>query len=283
MAKSLPPLTWFRTFEAAARSLSFTAAAEEIGMTQSAVSQQVKALETRLGVALFTRHARGLSITDEGRKLLPQVGAALETLAAATRHFETGGSENLLTVATSVSVAQWIIAPHLPSFRARHPEIRLRFLSAIWPDDFTTSRADVEVRFGSERQVGHKAVALTPNGLFALKSPKLAGPLTHHPLIEAVGTSAGWAAWQQRYGGDKQPALYVDSFGAALHLAAQGNGVALVSEILCGHALKSGLIEPAHPGSVEGKEGYFLATNDGHPQSHLFRDWLLEIVSNKGE
>ena len=83
MAKSLPPLPWFRSFEAAARSLSFTAAAQEIGLTQSAVSQQVKALETRLGVPLFVRRPRGLSLTDEGRKLLPQVAQALAGLAAA--------------------------------------------------------------------------------------------------------------------------------------------------------------------------------------------------------
>jgi len=105
MAKSLPPLTWFRAFEAAARNLSFTAAADEIGMTQSAVSQHVKALESRLGVALFIRKARGLALTDDGRKLIPQVASALGTLTAASRIFETGTTQNLLTVATSVSVA----------------------------------------------------------------------------------------------------------------------------------------------------------------------------------
>ena len=85
MRKPLPPLNWFRAFEASARTLSFTAAAEEISMTQSAVSQQIRALETRLQVSLFARHARGITLTDEGRKLLPQVEAALETLTDANR------------------------------------------------------------------------------------------------------------------------------------------------------------------------------------------------------
>lgn len=276
MAKSLPPLTWFRTFDAAARSLSFTAAAEEIGMTQSAVSQQIKSLETRLGVALFNRHPRGLTITDEGRKLLPQVGAALETLTTATLQFEAGASENLLTIASSVSVAQWIISPHLAAFTAQHPDIRLRFLSAIWPDDFRTSRAEVEVRFGSERQVGRDAVPLTPNGLIALKSPQLSGDLKDLPLIEAVGTSAGWAAWAERYKQALNPTIYVDSFGAALHLAAQGNGVALVSEVLAGHALASGQVVMAHSGSIPGKEGYFLSVDESQPNARLFKDWLLD-------
>ena len=135
MAKSLPPLTWFRSFEAAARNLSFTAAAEEIGLTQSAVSQQVKSLELRLRVPLFVRQARGLMLTDDGRRLLPEISAALDALAGAANRFEAGPVENLLTVATSVSVAQWVIAPRLPDFTARHPNIRLRLLSAIWPDD----------------------------------------------------------------------------------------------------------------------------------------------------
>src|SRR6056300_740916 len=120
MAKSLPPLTWFRAFEAAARHLSFTAAANEIGMTQSAVSQQVKALETRLRVALFTRHARGLSLTDDGRRLLPQVTSSLGQLAAATESYDTGSPETLLTVASSISVIQWVISPNLRDFQACH-------------------------------------------------------------------------------------------------------------------------------------------------------------------
>jgi len=275
MAKSLPPLTWFRAFEAAARHLSFTAAANEIGLTQSAVSQQVKALETRLRVALFTRHARGLSLTDDARRLLPQVGAALETLASATDAFDSGPSENFLTVAASVSVAQWIIAPNLAQFTARHPDVRLRFLSAIWPDDFHSARADVEIRFGSEKQVGTNAEPLSPGRLIALKSPVLNGDLDHLPLIEAVGTSDGWKAWGETIGGDPQPGILVDSYGMALHLATHGNGVALVSELLSAHAMATGQLMRADPASIPGNEGYFLSINEASATAVLFRDWLL--------
>ena len=103
MTRSLPPLTWFRSFEATARTLSFTAAAEEVGLTQSAVSQQVKSLEQRLGVRLFIRKPRSLAMTDEGRKLLPQVAAALGTLAYATEAFDRQVDQNVLTIASSVS------------------------------------------------------------------------------------------------------------------------------------------------------------------------------------
>lgn len=280
MAKSLPPLTWFRAFEAAARHLNFTAAAAEIGLTQSAVSQQVKSLELRLRVALFTRLPRGLALTDDGRKLLPQVGAALETLAAATDRFEAAPSQNLLTIATSVSVAQWIIAPQLSDFTARHPDIHLRFLSAIWPDDFHSARADVEIRFGSQKQVGGNAQVLTPNRLVALKSPQLAGALHQLPLIEAVGTSDGWQAWSEKNGGDLHPQIYADSYGMALHLAMHGNGVALVSALLATHATASHLLVPAHDASISAKEGYYLSINETVPAARQFRDWLLARLSS---
>ncbi|MEM6759480.1 MAG: LysR family transcriptional regulator [Pseudomonadota bacterium] len=275
MAKSLPPLTWFRAFEASARHLSFTAAAEEIGLTQSAVSQQVKALETRLAVALFTRRARGLSLTDEGRKLLPQVGSALGALAAATDAFDTGPATNLLTVAASVSVTQWVIAPHLARFAQEHPDIRIRFQSAIWPDDFNLTRADVEIRFGSETQVGRNAQRLLPDRLVAVKSATAAGDLISLPLIEAVGTSSGWKDWASKVGPVPEPQLFADSYGMALHLAAQGNGVALVSELLIGHALASGAITRAHPAAIDGNEGYFLSVNDANPHAVQFQAWLL--------
>jgi len=279
MVKALPPLTWFRAFEAAARRLSFTAAAAEIGMTQSAVSQHVKSLETSLGVALFIRRARGLSLTDDGRKLLPQVSAALETLTAAARTFETGPTENLLTVATSVSVAQWLIAPRLAEFSALHPHIRLRFLSTIWPDDFQTVRADVEIPFGSHTQFGRNAKLLEPNGLIALKSPDLTGPFDTLPLIESVGTSDGWRTWDGVNGDNRRPQFFVDSFGAALNLAVHGNGVALVSEILASHALNTGQLVRAHGSVAPCNEGYYLRINDKLPSAALFKDWLLDLIA----
>lgn len=275
MKKSLPPLTWFRAFEAAARHLSFTAAGDEIGLTQSAVSQQVKALETRLRVALFTRHARGLSLTDDGRRLLPQVGAALGVLSAATDTFDAGPTETLLTVASSVSVAQWIIAPALANFTERHPNIRIRFLSAIWPDDFSSARADVEIRFGSEKQVGKNAELLTPSRLVAVKAPDLDGALRDLPLIEAVGTSSGWSDWSARVGTVPEPHIYADSYGMALHFAAQGNGVALVSELLVRHAIETGQIVRAHPAAIPANEGYYLSIDSGSKFAVQFQTWIL--------
>lgn len=280
LAKSLPPLAWFRAFEAAARNLSFTAAAHEIGMTQSAVSQHVKSLESRLGVALFIRKARGLSLTDDGRKLVPQVASALETLGAASRIFETGPTQNLLTVATSVSVAEWIIAPRLKEFTDRHPNTRLRFLSAIWPDDFHMVHADVEIPFGTHKQFGKNATLLEPNELVALKSANLSGELHNLPLIEAVGTSAGWHSWPDAQDYDLTPHIFVDSFDAALNMAVHGNGVALVSEVLAQSALESGQLVLAHSAAAPCEEGYYLRADQTNEAAVQFQNWILEQRSS---
>lgn len=282
MAKSLPPLTWFRTFEAAGRLLSFTAAADEIGMTQSAVSQQVKSLEHRLGSALFTRHARGLSLTDEGRRLLPQIETALAQLATATEAFRPDRAQNLLTIAASVSMIQWVISPNLQSFSRRYPEISLRYVSTIWPDDFHTARADVEIRFGSEKQVGKDATLLTPNRLVALKSQRVQGDLRTLPLIEAVGTSDGWRAWAHHVADTPRPTIFADSYGVALQLAAHGNGIALVSTILTGHAITSGQVERAHPSDCPATEGYYLSINEKEPAAGLFQEWLQHVLEQQG-
>ena len=278
MVKALPPLAWFRAFESAARRLSFTAAAEEIGMTQSAVSQHVKSLETSLGVALFIRRPRGLSLTDDGRKLLPQVSSALETLTVAARNFDTVPSKNVLTVAASVSIAQWLISPRLNEFTNKNPEINIRFLSTIWPDDFHTVRADVEIPFGSQKQFGRNATRLEPSGLVALKSPKFSGNIESSTLIESVGTSDGWKLWAESVGGNPMPKIFVDSYGAAMNLAINGNGIALVSNILAQDAIRSGKLIMADKTLLTCNEGYYLRNNDKNLLAKQFHDWLINSL-----
>ncbi len=248
-------------------------------MTQSAVSQHVKSLETSLGVALFIRRARGLSLTDEGRKLLPQVSSALETLTVAARNFDTVPSKDILTVATSVSVAQWLISPRLSEFTNKNPDINIRFVSTIWPDDFHTVRADVEVPFGSQKQFGRNATRLEPSGLVALKSPKLRGNVDNSTLIESVGTSDGWKLWAESVGGSPMPKIYVDSYGAAMNLAMQGNGIALVSNILAQDALRSGKLVMAEKTLLPCNEGYYLRYNDKNLLAKQFNDWLINSLN----
>ncbi|WP_281972198.1 LysR family transcriptional regulator [Ruegeria faecimaris] len=280
MAKTLPPLTWFRSFEAAARRLSSTAAADEIGLTQSAVSQQIKALETRLGVVLFHRHARGLSLTDEGRKLLPQVEAALDMLHSAASPYLAEEKARHITVAASISIIEWVISPALPEFQAQHPETSLRFVSTIWPDEYAASRADIEVRFGSEKQVGKNAKPLNPNRLVPVVSPNLSGNWLELPLIESVGTSDSWASWGEITGQKlRKPSYFVDSYGLALQLAVSGSGVALVNSIIAEQALKSGKVRLASKDSAPACEGYFLSVLRNSAEVSDFTDWFSGLIS----
>ncbi|WP_420547970.1 LysR family transcriptional regulator [Curvivirga sp.] len=280
MGKSLPPLGWFRTFEASARHLNFSAAADELGMTQSAVSQQVRSLEVRLATQLFIRKARGLALTDDGRKLLPMVGSAMESLGAAASLFDVGPTQGLLTIATSVSISQWILAPNMQDFLDMHPGLRIRLMSTIWPDEFNTSIADVEIRFGSEKQVGKGAARLGPDELIAVAAVDHTAPLEDSILIEAVGTSKGWQEWARKakYGTDLSPSLHVDSYGVALDLAANGSGVALTSSLLAKSSVDVGKLKQIGQVGIMGNEGYYLATVSEAEVAKEFSKWIKTVI-----
>jgi len=280
MTRSLPPVNWFRVFDSAARHLKFTAAAEELGITQSAVSQQIRLLELRLGTQLFVRQPRRLSLTDAGRKLFPQVSKSIQHLTQATEMFDLGAGQQVLTVATSVSVAQWIIAPHLTDFQAQHPDLKIRLLSTIWADDFKSSVSDVEIRFGSQAQVGQGAQRLSPDALCVVAHPSCDPLAPPQKLIEAVGTTQGWRHWvaeNPQIDVQPSPDVFVDSYGMAITLALQNAGVALVSSVLVRPMVQSGeLIELGKPVSHP-SEGYFLAVNDTSPAAQAFQTWFLGL------
>lgn len=267
MPKSLPPLTWFRAFEAAARHLSFTLAAEELGLTQSAISQHVRALEERLESQLFLRRHRALQLTDAGRLLVPDVAAAMARLEAATHRFQPATTRPKLTIATSASIAHRVLAPHLPEFHAAHPEIALQITTTVWPDDFTATNADIEIRFGAEAMVGRGAELIEPSHLHAVAAPGLlAGlpdapgwsDLAGAPLIQPVGLSTGWSD----LGPLNPPAealIYVDTHGLAAEMAQCGAGIALCHCQITRHAIDSGRLVALDLVHTRAEEGYYLA------------------------
>ncbi len=288
MRRALPPLAWFRAFDSAARHLNFTAAARELHLTQSAISQQVRALESRLGVPLFHRKARGLALTDDGRRLLPDVATALGTLAAATRAFEVGPSAGLVTVVASVSFNQWFITPGLHRFMAANPGTRVRIVSAVWPDDFHARIADVEIRFGPAPVVGGDAERLLPDELIVVASADArVDPDRLHevPLIETVGTSDGWRKWSARAGCENalDPSIFVDNYGLAIDLARAGAGVALASSLLASRSIHDGTLVRLRDESIPATDGYFLATQarEGTPAAK-FADWLKQELRLHG-
>lgn len=290
MKKPLPPTAWFRAFDAAARHLSFTQAAAELGFTQSAVSQNVRALEQALGTPLFIRKHRALQLTEAGRLLVPDVAAAMAQLEKATLRFQPQTARPKLTVATSVSIAQWVIAPRLSTFLAEHPEAALHIYTTIWPDDFTTSTADVEIRFGSQSIVGQGATLLAPSHLHAVAHPDLArrfsaSDLSRQPLIQPVGISSSWTTLAQKAGLDQPlaPVIYVDTHGLATDLACAGAGLALSHCQITAPAIERGDLVALPLPDIPAEEGYFVAMKptQHHALQRAFVAWLMRTPAVK--
>ena len=279
MAELTPPLTWLRAFEAAARHLSFTRAGEELGLTQSAISQHVRALEAHLGQPLFRRDHRQLRLSEAGRLMVPDVTAGLQTLSQAARRFRQDPTRAHLRIASSASVAHHILAPRISEFAALHPNVVLDLRTAVWPDDFIATGADVEVRFGSADMVAHNAIRLEPSNLIAVASPssaRLFNSGSKVPLVQPVGLSTTWADIIPH----AVPDLRVDTHGLAVDLACQGAGMALVHCLIAAEALNAGRLIKVDTPEIPAKEGYYLAQKSGvsNTLAQAFSDWLLETA-----
>ncbi len=290
VAQSLPPLNWLRAFECAARHLNFTAAAGELNLTQSAVSQHVRSLELRLGTMLFMRKARGLALTDSGRRLLPPVATALADLTTATAMFMPQRTDDSLKIACSWSFSLAWLSPRLERFLDSHPGIRVQIVSTLWPDDNNLTEADVEIRYGSRELVGNGAELLFTDEILPVCAPEI---LSLHPTIESMyqsgiihiaGTSDTWYTWAEHLG-LKPPALVscsVDSYSVALALACNGLGVALVSRLIAKQSLDSGELVMAANLAAPAIDNHYLAINLGEAESSIvnsFADWLRNEIS----
>ncbi|MEQ8442757.1 MAG: LysR substrate-binding domain-containing protein [Alphaproteobacteria bacterium] len=288
---ALPPLTWFRAFEAAARHLNFTAAAEELNLTQSAVSQHVRSLELRLGAQFFQRKARGLALTDAGRRLLPYVTGAMSELGSGVAMFQPLRDKATLTVACSTSIAQWVLAPWISDFIADNPGTRIRFVSTIWPDHHPTAEADVEIRFGAAELVGQGARPLAADRVVPVRVSGSTGTLSvadlaDTPLIQTVGSSDTWKTWAASCGegGLFEPTYWADSYGLALELVRQGAGVGLISALIASAGERLGVVSAAWELAAPARDSFFLARRETGRDglSARFEDWLCGQVLGSG-
>jgi LysR family glycine cleavage system transcriptional activator len=291
MAKKLPPLNWLRTFEAAAATMSFTAAARELGITQSAVSQQVRLLESHLGRPLFHRMPRGLRLTEAGDALLPLLGDAFSRIAEGTAEiFGDLARVRLMVRATTSFAALWLV-PRLMHFRARHPDIEFRLTSSIWAADYPDPAVDLEIRYGTGRWSGLKADRITWDELFPVCSPgltqgaqRLQKPedLARCTLLHVFGFRDGWPEWLAKAGlGDKIDAasgLEFDLGLAALDLAERGVGVALGRTCYAAERIAAGRLVAPFDIRLPTDEAFYLVSAEGRPPtaaSTAFRNWVL--------
>ena len=202
--KELPPLIWLQAFEAAARTMSFTAAGQELNVTQAAISQRIRLLEDRLGQKLFVRHPRSLSLTPAGKAWLPSVLEAFARLAEGTAEVFGPSPDAPVTLRTTPLMQQNWLAPRLLAFHRIHPAVTVRLVSAIWPEDFGPEGADLEIRYGSGEWAGMEALSLGDEAMVPACSPQVAARLARpvdlagEPLLHAAGFAVGWPAWLER-------------------------------------------------------------------------------------
>lgn len=289
----LPPLTAMRSFEVAARHLSFTKAAEELFVTQAAVSHQIKALETDLGVPLFRRLNRSLALTDEGQALLPYVRDAFDQLVAGVQQLEQLCCAGSLTVSTTPSFASLWLVGRLGRLHSQHPDIDLRLNATERQVDLLREGIDCSVRHGLGEWPGLRAdrlfqATITPvcspsllNGPIPLKEP---ADLAKHTILHAMDGADEWQLWLRAAGVeglDINRGLRFDNGELALKAAASGIGVAIGRLPLIDDDLALGrLVEPFAFELDEQCAYYFItpeATAD-QPKIEAFRSWILAEV-----
>jgi LysR family transcriptional regulator of beta-lactamase len=281
------PLNNLRAFEAAARHLSFTNAAIELRVTPAALSQQVKALEDRLGFPLFSRLPRGLALTDEGRAMLPVLSRSFDEIALLLERL-AGSTEAVLSVGVVGTFAVAWLLPRLDSFRAAHPEIDVRVSTNNNRVDIAEEGLDFAIRFGDGAWHGTEAERLVDAPVTPLCAPEIAGRLSRPEdlLSETLLRSYrvdDWTIWFAA-AGLKAPVLrgpMFDSSRLMADAAIQGAGVALAPYSLFTSELGDGRL--VRPFAIAADIGaYWLARLKSKPLSPemaAFRDWLTAEIS----
>lgn len=288
MAK-LPHVTWLRSFEAAARHASFSAAAEELGLTSAAVSQQIRLLEQRLGTQLFVRLPRGVALTDAGKAYAQPIRRSFADMQSATRSLFSKSAKRIVRVRASISFAGLVIAPRIVEFYALHPDISVQMTSFVWAERSDDDPADLDIRYGTGdwddgavQHLGHEYAIPVCHPAYAASFPQ---PLTIEALaaeriVSIMGSEADWAQLSEQYGlnlrltGDW---FKVDSSFIALQSVIARAGAAMVLKRFADAYLEQGLLIAPFPYQLPVKLAHFLVRNERsipREEVQTFCDWL---------
>jgi LysR family transcriptional regulator, glycine cleavage system transcriptional activator len=294
MSRRLPPLNALRAFEAAARHLSFTKAAEELHVTQAAISHQVRALEEYLGVQLFRRQNRAVLLTDAAQLSLPRLREAFDQLAEAVESIRANNSENLLTVSVTPSFAAKWLVPRLDGFRKAFPDLEVRIDASTQLVDFVRDNVDAAIRYGSGRYGGLVTELLMDVEVSPVCSPRLLegekplatpGDLRWHRLLHTDwasqrGEEPDWRMWLLAAGVrdiDWTKGPQFNDWMLAMQAAIEGQGVVLGRSALVANDIAGGRLVRPFNVSVPGKFAYYLVYPEiavKRAKVAAFRDWL---------
>ncbi|MDP5239847.1 transcriptional regulator GcvA [Uliginosibacterium sp. 31-16] len=287
----LPPLGMLRVFEAAARLGSFSAAAQELNVTHSAVSHQIRALEEQLGFALFHREGRGVQLTLVGLELAARVNRALCEIGSTVALLRQRANPRRLTVTTMPSFAARWLAPRLGSFLEQEPDIELNIVTTSTVLDFARDGIDIAIRFGFGEAPGQQVELLMRDEMLVVASPQLLGDsppavpedLRDRPLLRSDGEF--WRGWFECVGLDwsePQGGLYFNDSAIVLQAALDGRGFALSRRSLCQQELDAGRLVQVFPQTLPNTRAYWFVSPAGvalTPLAQRFRAWIFEEAS----
>ncbi len=296
MERRLPSLNALRAFEAAARNGSFRAAGEELCVTQSAISHQVRALEEELGTDLFVRESRKVSLSQCGRRYYPILRDALDRIAEGTDAIRGTGDSNTVTLQVYSTFAIRFLIPRLPDLQQQHPDLRLRLHTSQSDVDFEHDDVDACVLIGRRENPQLRYDYLFSSDLFPVCSPgfleanqfsEQPESLRSLPLLQVYPSRKDWWVWLQENaleGVNPDGGQQFDSYDLAMNAAIQGLGVGLGIEPFVNRDLDNGLLLEPFPGRrVAHPSDWFLACRmekAERPAIHAFRQWLLQAVAS---
>jgi LysR family glycine cleavage system transcriptional activator len=298
----LPSLNGLKVFWTAARHGSFAKAADELHVTPSAVSLQVRQLEDELGLKLFERTARGLALTSAGQRVLPDVASAFERLQQSFAALRDADRASMLTVTAAPSFASKWLLPRLNRFLTAHSEIEVSLKATVELADFERSEADIGIRYGRGQYPGLVTELLMREMVFPVCSPEIlatdnpnfstanflaTATLLHDDSTDQSEAFPGWKMWLRAAGIDgvdwrKGP--HFDQSALAIEAAASGLGIALAPAVLVEQDLASGRLVRLDGAELDESFSYYLvypADRGGNPSVQAFRSWLFAELEVK--
>lgn len=298
MTARLPSLNGLRAFEAAARHLSFTLAASELNVTQTAISHQIRRLEEELGIRLFIRQNRALALTPEARDYLPGVRAAFNDLRLATDRLLRKDDDKVLTVSTLASLAAKWLLPRLTDFQEQHPGIDVRITTSTSLVDFQRDNVDAAIRYGRGQWPGLRTDWLMADELFPVCSPSLLRgdkplrqpeDLRGYPLLHTSNANSDdWRLWLTAAGlpADiaRQPGITFDMIFMTIQAAIDGIGVAMGRTSYVQDDIAKGRLVVPFKIALPADAGFYLVAPEGRretPKLTAFRQWMLAATQNK--
>lgn len=294
MVARLPSLNGLRAFECAARHMSFTQAAQELNVTQTAISHQIRRLEAELGVRLFLRLKDGLALTEEGQAYLPGIRSAFHELRHSTEQLYAARNNAVLTISTLVSVASKWLLPRLPAFQQAFPDIDVRVSAGTDLVDFRKGGIDAAIRYGRGDWKGLRADWLMSDEIFPVCSPALgkalqtSADLANQTMLQVSGMTAGdWNAWLNAAGQPVQlatgPRLTFDLAMMAVQAAMDGQGVCIGRSTYVEDDLRAGRLVAPFALRLKDDLGFWLVTPHETADSKkivALRTWLLAQRQN---